>query len=273
MADEIAIPQIIDKGGVVRRLGTLISDPMKLRAMTPYSEAFPNKIFDPSDIRRIIADPNRLNRRATFNARWRTDQKSHGSCNGFAIANCAKKIRFLRGIDDGWIPSGAYSYSKMNGHRDNGSAIVDDVEVAQKWGFAPADLVTWDMIYPESQPANADAEAAKHKGILAYITYEIVEVLSALAVGFPCVVVAMAGNRFLQLDSDGIAGVDNGVGNHAISSDDVVDIKGSLVLDTENSWGTSYGTQGRMYLRQESIAQTIKAHGVCVLPSMDEFPE
>lgn len=252
------IDQIIDESGEVRRLGSLLPPEGFVSSFQTFEVEHP--VWDDTQIRRVITDPNRMPRRKLFGDYWIMDQKSHGSCNGFAIAGALSRARYLRGIMDKLLLSGAFAYSTMNGGRDQGSALEDGLRNVQSIGICPADLVKWDMIYPNQQPRNAKEEAAKHKGFKCYAAQTMQGFRTGIAAGFMGVIAVHAGSNFQRLDSRGIAGVDNGPGNHAIGCDDLCMIGGKEVFDAVNSWNLRYGTQGRAYLTEDSFKQTFGKH-------------
>jgi hypothetical protein len=249
---------IVDKFGNERRCGSLLPPKNFVSSFRTYEAEKP--LYSDAEIRRIITDPNRIKARQFFGASWIMNQRNHGSCNGFAGAGALSKARRRRGINDNLLLSGAWLYSLINGNQDNGSALEDGLKAVEEHGIAPASLVTWDMIYQRQMPANAKAEAAKHKGLVCYAVKTKQGFRSALAADFPVIVAVMAGNRFQQLDSKGIAGVDRGSGNHAIHCDDICLVGGEEVYDTCNSWGSEYGQQGRGYSRWASFEQTFENH-------------
>jgi hypothetical protein len=195
---------------------------------------------------------------------------SGNSCNGYATAGALSRARHLRGIQDGLILSGAFPYSRMNGGRDNGSALSDGLKVIEQYGSCPESLVPWSMIYKNQQPANAEAEAAKHKGLVCYAAGTIQGLRTGLAKGFVAIVAVHAGGNFQRLDSRGIAGADSGGGNHAVHVDDLCIVSGKEVFDMANSWGTGYGTEGRAYLTKDSLSQPWNNHTAYLIGSTEE---
>lgn len=194
-----------------------------------------------------VAKSNTMRGRDRFDSTWIKSQKSHGSCAGFAGASALSRARVRRGNERVDL-SGAYLYSLVNGGRDNGSVPEDGMRAMQAKGIATAETVGWDAIYPgRYDRAKADAEAARFKGFECYGIDTEIELFSALAAGFDCVVAVHADNGFMKLDSDGIAGGGNGPGNHAVLCDGLW-WDGELVGDGANSWDLSYGDKGRMGL-------------------------
>ena len=200
--------------------------------------------------------------RKYFGADWIKDQRNHGSCNGFAGAAALSRSRVRRGLSRVDL-SGAYLYSLINGGRDQGSMLDDGMEAIQKTGIAPESLVAWDQIYPRQyDKAKADAEAGKYKAFEAYAVKTLPGLWTALAAGWDCVVAVHAGNNFMRVGVDGVVGVDNGPGNHAVAADGVFysDRLGQLVACGVNSWGVRYGVEGRMGMVEAHFRQTMQWH-------------
>lgn len=262
------IEEIIDLSGETRRLGSLCPPAGFVSSFKTFEDEHP--LWDDSDIKRVITDPNRTPRRAVFGPSWVQDQKSHGSCNGYAGAGALSKARYLRGIQDKMLLSGAFLYSLVNSGRDNGSALEDGLKAVQKYGICPESLVGWDQIYPKQQPKNARQEAAKHKGLACWAVQTKQGFRTALAAGFPVIVAVHAGSRFQHLNPYGIAGVDNGGGNHAVHCDDICIVNGVEVYDMQNSWATTYGDKGRAYLTWNSFEQTFGRHQFYAIGSTEE---
>lgn len=262
------IEEIIDERGNVRRLGSLAPPAGFVSAFRTWESEMP--VWDDAEIRRVISDPNRTPRRVVFGPSWIQNQRSHGSCNGYAAAGALSRARYLRGIQDKLILSGAFVYSLINGGRDQGSALESGLKVIQSHGSCPESLVPWDQIYPKQQPKNAKSEALKHRGLDCYAAQTMQGFRTGIAAGFIGIIAVHAGSRFQRLDSNGIAGVDSGGGNHAIHCDDLVFKKGVELFDAVNSWGTEYGTQGRAYLTADSFAQTFGNHTFYLIASTQE---
>lgn len=197
--------------------------------------------------------------RKKFDPSYIADQKSHGSCNGYAGARALTRARVRRNLPKVLL-SGAYLYSLMNGGRDEGSFIEDGVK-ATVAGCATEATVNWDQIYPSKYDrAKAQAEAAKYKALETdiYTVSTAIGFLTGLALGFDGVCAVHVQNRFMRLGADGIAGVDAGPGNHAVGCDGITYAGGQVCGTGFNSWNLQYGDQGRMLLSPAHWAQTLR---------------
>jgi hypothetical protein len=261
---------IVDERGFERRCGSLPMPVNRVCSLPPFGSDPNMPLWTEAEIKAVVTKSDREKSRDLFGAAWILDQLSYGSCNGHALAGCGARTRFVGGRRDGLLFSGAYSYSKMNGGRDNGSVILDDIDVAQRDGFCPLSLVPAQMIYPKNQPANADSEAAKYKGLECYALMGLMALRTALACRIPCIVAVMAGDNFARLNG-GICGIDNGSGNHAVLVDDVLWDGTKWLYDMANSWGTRYGDGGRGYLTDGHFKQTFGPHSFVAVPAFDEL--
>jgi hypothetical protein len=193
-----------------------------------------------------IAKSGKAKGRTRFDPSFIKNQRTHGSCQGFASAAAATRARISRGLERVDL-SGAYAYSLVNGGRDNGSLLEDGMRACQA-GYATEATVGWDAIYPSRYDvAKAKAEAARFKMTEVYAARTEQALFSGLALGFAAVVAVHADNGFMRLDGRGVAGGGQGPGNHAVGADGLW-WDGELIADGFNSWDVTYGDDGRMGL-------------------------
>lgn len=261
----------VDQTGMLRRLGTLTPQPGFVSAFPVFEDAV-KTLSEPEllDIARSgIADG-----RNRFDSSYIKNQRSHGSCNGFAGALALTRARVRRGLKRVDL-SGAYLYSLINGGSDNGSMLEDGMRVMQSKGIASEMLVGWDAIYPNRyNRASADAEALRYQGFECYATRTILGTFTAAALGFDLVVAVHVGSNFERVDSEGVPGRSSGPGNHAVGADGLTCVQGSrLALTNFNSWDVVYGQEGRMCLTQDHLAQTIQNHTFYAIRSTDDDPD
>ncbi len=266
MSEEL-VP-FIDEHGQERRCGSLLPPDNLVSAFPPYAGDGEQPLWEASEILRVVRSASRMPARERFKG-WILNQRSHGSCNGYAGAGAYSRARWAAGIQDRVLFSGAFLYSKINGGRDAGSILEDGMRAVQQYGMVPESVVPWDMIYPRQQPAGMDALAAKEKGFKCFRALTKQGWDTALATGLYFGIAAIqAGRGYQTLNRNGISGVDNGGGNHAICVDDICEVGGTLVYDSPGSWGTGFGTDGYTYLTWDSFAQTFGRHTFYLIPNV-----
>lgn len=269
--------EIVHDGVEERRLGLLLP-PQGMVMATPVYEESAYPILDDSDITKLITDPNRTPRRQVFDEHWivEGDQGTHGSCNGWAGASVLSKTRWLRGLRDGLVLSGAYVYSKINGHRDSGSGLDQGMAELTNGGAPPASLVNKNMIYPELYAGvtpNPDQEATKHKGGQLYHCSTKQGFRSGIALGFLGVVAVQVAGGFQSFRGTGIMPAWGGQGNHAVHVDDMMMFNGTEVFDLVNNWNVTWGDRGRAKVTWDSFAQTFPIHSFYLIPTTTEAGE
>lgn len=273
------LPYVIDNTGIKRQLGTLLGDsPEQITTKFDlYEDSHPvltwNEIED-------IAKSGIMDGRKRFSEDdWVKDQRSHGSCNGYAGAMAQSKARVLRGSKRVDL-SGAYLYSLINGNRDNGSQLYDGMQALMQRGCCPDTMLGWDDIYRNRyDTAKCDQEAVKYKAFETYVIgdRDIDQArliwYSGLASGFVGVCAVHVASRFMRVDQYGIAGIDKGPGNHAVHAAGISWRNGKLVEDGFNSWNLSYGERGRMGMTWDHHTGTFAYHAHYLIKTTIDNPD
>lgn len=268
------VPEL-EAGGETRRLGLLMPPP-------GYEDDAPRLLsatgFRPWDKNRIIEFIRNKpygKRRNIFTPDWMQNQRSWGSCNACAESYVQRKGQFLRGRHDTPMLNWEFAYAQINGGRDNGSLLKDSMAEALSTGLPILDPAANGQgrgyIYKKHY-TQADYDAAKlNKGTIALAVNDELTLATAVLAGFPAVVAVHAGNSFMKMTGEGIAGVDRGAGNHAVHVDDVEYSGGRFLFDHQGSWGTNVHDAGRAYLTWDGhFAQTIKYHQFWILMSTND---
>ncbi len=193
--------------------------------------------------------------------------QQHNNCAGASATTTVMKTIFDRSGVFRKL-SETYTYSLINGGRDSGSMLADACESIQRNGCCLVETCGPNAIFRNMyDTSRADKEAARFRVQECYsVRFTGDEDLmwrtfwSGLALGFKAGVAIQAGSRFDRVDSYGVAGLDNGGGNHAVHADGLAWINGELVATSGNTWGVSWGMRGRMNLRQAHFEQTIRVH-------------
>lgn len=263
------LDELIDRTGTVRRMGSLVKPDGFASTFKTFEKEYP--VWDDDEIRSALTHPHRRKMRQVFGTPWKVNQHSAGACNGWAAAGGLAKTRYLRGIQDNKLFSGAYLYSLMNGGQDNGSALEDGFRILQERGCSSFELVAWNQIYRRSyNTAVADADAANYKGLACYAIQTFQGFRTAAAFGYMIVAAVHAGNNFMRLNPRGISGVDRGKGNHSILIQDMQLVNGTELFDHDGSWGLSYGENGNSWLTADHFEETINYHQYYAIVSTAE---
>ena len=265
------IKEIIDHSGQLRRKGSWLKPAGFVSAHPSFESAMPHLMLNDTQIRSLLADPDRVPSRQTYDVTWILNQGQYGSCNPTATAGALSRARYRRGLSK-LLFSGAFLYSLINGGRDQGSALEDAMNAVMQYGIAPLSMVPPNDIYTYLIPAGAKAEAFKHRGLKAFAVGTQQGLRSALAAQIPCVTAIEAGNNYANA-TDGFPAVDSGPGDHAVCADDLCLIDGKEYFDSPGSWGGRFGVNGRQYLTWEHYRQTFPNHTFFAIASTDEAEE
>jgi len=250
-----------------RRLLASIPSKGKMQAMYPKYEDSGQPMFSLDDIKKILP----VNRRGLFN--WIFDQNGFGSCVGDGWTGALMRARALRGLANVKLSPG-FTYSLINGGRDQGAVISDGGQALMQTGTCEYSIVGDSPIYTRQMPSSASANAAKYKVASIYHCTSWLGVLSAIASGVYIPVYGyMVGNSFMHADQYGVAGHDRGPGNHCNHADGIALLPdGRVVLDDVNSWGTSFMAQGRCYIDEDHLFGGGDQPDVCVITAPVEGP-
>ena len=258
-----------DLDGVIVGTGLQLPNDGLVSAFPVYADAGPMLTMDTI---LDIAKSGARRGRDRFDSSFIKDQNGFGACQGFASAGAVTRARIRRGLTRVDL-SGAYAYSLVNGGRDSGSQLESGMRACAERGYASEALVGNRSIYRgQYDTAKADADAARYKAFEVYAVRTEIELFSALALGFDCVVAVHANDGFMRLDSRGVAGGGQGRGNHSVSSDGLT-FDRELIADGYNSWAVRYGDAGRMGLTwNQHFANTTPYHVFYAIRSATDDP-
>lgn len=250
-----------------RRLLASIPSKGKMQAMMPKYEDSGQPMYDLSEIKAILTkNPMAFNRRTWLN--WIFDQNGFGSCVGDGWTGLLMRIRALMGLPPVKLSPG-WTYSLINGNRDNGAVISDGGPALQTNGSCEYSIVGDKPIYQRQMPASAKANAMNYRLGAMYHCETWQGTLSAVASGrYLPVYGYMVGNSFMKPDQYGVAGHDRGPGNHCNHGDGIQLLPdGRLVLDDVNSWGSSFMSAGRCFIDEQHLFGGGDQPDVCVATS------
>jgi hypothetical protein len=218
-----------------------------------------------------------VNRRSLFGSDdWVLDQDGISSCVGNGWAGDLRRTRVLAGMKDVKLSPG-FTYSLINGGRDQGAVISDGIAALTNTGTCSYALVGEKPFYARQMPAAAKAEAQRFRVAEAYHAGTWEEVGSALMTGRYCVVFGFqVGSNLQNYDRYGVGGHATGPGNHCVMADGIVKLPdGRWVLDTVNSWGYPWGPwkNGRVYLDRNHLFGGGDQPDVCVIRVAADDPK
>lgn len=260
----------IDFDGHRRLLASIPSKGEMQKMMTKYEDSN-QPMFAAADITAALKLQPMTARRTTFN--WIFDQNGFGSCVGDGWTGALMRARALRGLKNVKLSPG-YTYSQINGGRDNGAVISDGGPALMKNGTCEYSIVGDSPIYTRQMPATAATNAANYKVGAMYHCETYLGLLSALMTGeYIGVYGYMVGNNFMKPDQYGVAGHDRGPGNHCNHGQGVALLPdGRLVCDDVNSWGTSFMAGGFCYIDEEHLFGGGDQPDVCVITAPARGP-
>lgn len=205
------------------------------------------------------------------------DQGKVGSCTANAIVSACEAIKagHLSRLFN-------YYHTRLLENRlgQEGASLRDAVKVAMKLGLPQESLWPYDESKVDFPPSvEARLEAAKHT-VTEYRRIDLTGdwkarvsgIKSALSQGYPVVFAMPVTTQFMQLSqstSKGYAGKAFPwwpvVGNHAMCFYGY----DRDFLKAENSWGTSWGDEGRWSLRIGLVEEVFEAWAVCGFDGVD----
>jgi len=257
--------EFVEQGGE-RRMLVAFNSPAKFGALPSYSEhlpVFPESEWYEIDRSNMFGSPD-----------WILDQDGHGSCVAQGWVGALRRARVSAGMKDVKL-SPCFLYAQINDNRDQGAIISDGIGALKKTGTCPFDIVGQNPIYWRQMPEKAKEEAPRFKLADAYRCNTWQETVSALLTGrFYVVYGYMVGNNFGRFDKYGVAGHDNGPGNHCNMAEGLRKLPdGRWVLDDVNSWGM-WGPfkNGHVYIDKQHLFGGGDMPDVCVVRTPGRDP-
>jgi hypothetical protein len=224
--------------------------------MAAYESAGP--MYTREQIIEAVTDTSWVKAEEAFGDKWIKDQDGRGACAGYAAASALERAREYRGLEYVEL-SGDAIYAAVNGGRDQGSGLENNMKWLRDNGIPPASEVPrWE--YRKSKiPAKAYQEGKRFKGFECFALNSELELASAIVAGFACVIAVHAGNGGLSADS--LIQWSNGAGNHSVCCDDLRYRGSVLEVQIPNSWGLKWGERGRGWLQwARHLSNPVKNH-------------
>lgn len=236
------------------------------------------KEYPETSIRSIddIAEIVKNDKRATSREKMRNYIRNQGrrsSCNAYMAAWMLCRVIFNQtGIWHDLAPE--FLYMLINGGKDNGSMLDDGMVKVTDEGICQRTYIPYEAYQQRTIGMEQWRMATQNaKNYRAYECYQMptssmekcyLAMLSCIA-GRGCVGTAVhVGNNYMR--SGITAGVDRGVGNHAVPGDDIV-LKTPRPKSIEDfdivspqSWGKDFADKGFTDLNYRHFQQTYKVH-------------
>ncbi len=240
--------------GEYRKLG--LTETSTTTVMASYQSSGP--MFTREQILEAITDSSWVKAAETFGDAWIKDQDGVGACAGYAAASAMERARARRGLVYVEL-SGDAIYAAVNGGRDQGSGLENNMVWLRDHGIPPAELVPRHEFRKNKIPVQAYEEGKRFKGYECFAIRSELELASSIAAGFSSVIAVHAGNG--GLSSDDLIQWSNGVGNHSVCCDDLRYRNNTIEFQIPNSWGLKWGDRGRGWLRWAShLSNPAKNH-------------
>lgn len=222
-------------------------------------------------IREITESQDFIGGRKLFDSTWITNQNGYGSCASYAAASALEKARYRMGQRPRIKLSGDYLYSLVNGGRDRGSLLSDNLLAIKQRGVCSAATVPLGGIYRSKYDRSiADAEARRFRAHEPYAIKTEQEMATALACGWDVVIAIHVGRGWRNFDSDDFLAPARGRGNHSEHCDDIYyDRKrGCFAYRKATSHGKRYSDDGYCWTTwDDHYATTAKYHQFYAVPS------
>jgi hypothetical protein len=194
------------------------------------------------------------------------NQRSTNACVGHGTAGGFTTIWWASGFER-IVFDPFFNYSQINGNRDAGAIVADAAHALESGGMLPRDDNPQKNMWWSRFPTSAKEKAKRFRAAEVLWTPTWQEKGSALQHGWVVVFGIMVGNNFGDLDGHGVAPLPGwGSGGHCLYNRGMKNVGGRWVLETPNSWGTSYGQNGVCYLTQRHYEDRDDAYAIRVLP-------
>jgi len=177
------------------------------------------------------------------------DQDGHGSCVGHGAATAFGMAWYLAGHARHRF-SACYTYSLINGGRDQGAIVSDALEAMQRKGVCLETTVGPGKIYRSHyDAARADEEAARFKPDQWARLDTFDEIMTAIMLGLGGVCFGAMLGRAFEPDSRGVIPDRRGSGGgHCMAVTGAKKIDGRWYAKIKNSWHDRWGVAGSAYM-------------------------
>lgn len=219
----------------------------------------------------MVTDPFWVKAQDVFGDTWIKDQDGVGACAGYAAASALERARYKRGQPFLEL-SGDGIYAAVNGGRDQGSGLENNMRWLRDNGIPPASMVPRHEYRKNKIPNAAYEEGKRFRGFECFALTSEIELASALVCGFSVAIACHAGNG--GRSPDGLIDWTNGVGNHSVVCDDLRYRQNSFEFQIANSWGLRWGERGRGWLQwNRHLSNPVRNHMFYAIRSTIDDPK
>ena len=212
---------------------------------------------------------------AHYDSSWTKNQNGWGKCASSAATYGVEKARYVTGQPRVEL-SDDYLYSLVNGGRDRGSTLSENLRAITQRGIATRRTVKEGQIYRSKyNTSQADKEALRMRAHEGFATPSEQEVVAALLSGKPVIIAIHVGRNWKRFDSNGVLIGDRGPGNHSEHLDHVRynRQKGRFEFREHSSHGLSQGEGGFFWVVWDQHLATVhSSHTFYAVPSAIQDP-
>jgi len=266
---------IYGPGGERHALGLVPDlDPPRLGTYASTLQSLPSR----SELIKIIESDEyqkNVGGMAHYDSSWTKNQNGWGKCASSAGTYLIEKARY-RGGQPRIELSDDYLYSLVNGGRDMGSGLGENLRAVMTKGIASRAVVAEGKIFRgRYDKSKADKDALRflgHEGIGINSEHEAV---ACLAAGHAFAYAIHVGRNWKRFDSRGVLVGDRGMGNHSEHADHVRYNRqtGQFEFRGHSSHGRSQGEGGFYWcLWDKHLDSVHKSHQKWMIPNVIQDP-
>jgi hypothetical protein len=266
---------IVSPDGVRHALGLMPDpNPPRLRSYANTVESLPSR---QRLIEIVESDEyqNNVGGAAHYDSTWTKNQNGWGKCASSAGTYLEEKARY-RGGQARIELSDDYLYSLVNGGRDRGSTLGENLRAIMTRGIASRRVVAEGKIYRgRYDNAQADKDALRFRGHEGIGINSEHEAVACLAAGGAFAYAVHVGRNWKRFDSRGVLIGDRGMGNHSEHADHVRYNRqtGQFEFRGHSSHGTSQGDGGFYWcLWDKHLDSVHSSHQKYTIPNAIQDP-
>ena len=199
------------------------------------------------------------------------DQGQTGSCNGHAAATSLEFARHVCGLSPQRL-SPWYVYSILCKGIDSGSNILEALRLLSENGTCRDSDLAQGTINPKRIPKPCHEIAKRFRIEIGARLETWDEIVTATILRMPINLSVRVGNRFSDIDIDGVPPAAIGQANHAVCSAGGLKVtrKGEIAILCANSWGTKWGMSGFFWITERHFINSSYFEAYMVSAAKDD---